>query len=98
MKHIQLFKEFITEKSTNGNIDPDELAVGQKVEMEHTSSRDEAMKSILDEIKYLITIDKSNENIKIRNVKTLETLSVDELKTRLNNGDFKHLYDVKSKS
>ena len=50
MKHIQLFKEFITEKSTNGNIDPDELLVGQKVEMEHTSSRDEAMKIAKDHL------------------------------------------------
>jgi hypothetical protein len=61
-------------------------------------TKDEVMISILNDIKKFIADDKANENIKIRNVKTLEVLSVDELKTKFENKEFDHLYEDKNET
>jgi hypothetical protein len=52
-------------------------------------TQEEAMNEILQSIKNFIANDKASENIKIKNISTLETFTVEELKKKVNNGDFK---------
>jgi len=60
-------------------------------------TKEEAMKSILEDIKRLIANEKENQNIKIRNVKTLETFTVDELKEKVENGELENSQENDSK-
>ena len=54
-------------------------------------TKDDVMRSVVEEIKYLITKDKTEENILIKNISSLETFTVDELAKKLEKGEFKHL-------
>jgi hypothetical protein len=50
------------------------------------------MRGLIDKIKEHIAEDKSNDNIKIRNISTQETFSIDVLKERYEEGQFDYLY------
>jgi hypothetical protein len=60
------------------------------------TTQEEAMKDILSTIKSFIANDKASENIKIKNVSTLETFTTNELKEKFANGEFNHLYETKT--
>ena len=52
-------------------------------------TKEEAMIDIINRVKSLIANKKATENIKIRNIATLETFTLDELITRVESGEFK---------
>lgn len=53
--------------------------------------KEEAMIDIIEEVKQIVADDKQAEGIRIRNVRTLEVFTVDDLKTRLDAGEFENL-------
>ena len=58
-------------------------------------TQEDAMRDILKSIKNFISHERAEENIKIRNISTLEIFSVKELKEKLNNNEYDEL--LKSK-
>lgn len=58
-------------------------------------TQEDAMRSIISTVKQMIANDKSSEHVKIKNVQTLETFSVGELKEKFEAGDYDYLYEKK---
>lgn len=56
-----------------------------------------AMNSILEDIKYFIAQDNAKKNVKIRNIKTMETFTVTELKQQFAEGKFNKFNHIKDK-
>lgn len=57
------------------------------------TTQEEAMLSIIEQIKSFITFEKADENVKIRNVKTVETFTFAELKADVAAGKYNDLND-----
>jgi len=60
-------------------------------------TQDEAMLDIVNRIKGFIQHEKSIENIKIRNIKTMEVFTVSDLKEKVAAGDYEHLKEPEEK-
>jgi len=57
-------------------------------------TQEEAMREIIENIKGFISHDKAKDNVKITNISTLETFTVEELKEKFKAKEFDYLYKL----
>jgi len=97
-EHVSLSKNFFYFKYTGDTVDKKskeeitEFCNNKTNKNPGFKTKDEAMRHILDTIKELIAEDKAQGSIKVRNVNTLETFTIEALKFKFENKEFDHLY------